>query len=174
MIRLTRIVCLTAVWLALWSDVSVANVVTGLLVAAAIVGAFDTWRRGRFVIRPLPLVRLACYFLGALVKSSIAVARATLSPHYRVHTGIIALPLTGCSDSVVTVIANAISLTPGTLTLEVRQDPLTLYVHAFDVRDLEQVRQDLRRFEVLAVHAFGDTDAIAGLAVDDSSVWRER
>ena len=174
MIRLMRIGCLTAVWLALWSEVSVANLISGLAVALVIVVVFDTWHSGQFVIRPIPLTRFVAYFLVALAKSSIAVARATLSPQRRVHTGIIALPLTGCSDAVATVIANAISLTPGTLTLEVRHDPLTLYVHVFDVRDLNQVRRDLRHFEVLAVQAFGDSDAIAGLAVDDSSAWRTR
>lgn len=171
MMRLTRIGFLTAVWIALWSDLSVANAISGLVVAIGIVLVFDTWRTGQFVIRPLALVRFAAYFVVALIKSSLAVARATLSPTDRVHTGIIALPLTGCSDAVATVIANAISLTPGTLTLEVRHDPLTLYIHAFDVRDIDQVRGDLRHLEILAVKAFGDAAAIAGLAVDDTSAW---
>lgn len=174
MIRAARIVVMTAVWLALWSDVSVANVVSGVLVASTVVLVFGRWRSGRLIVRPLALARFAGYFAVALVRSSIAVARATVAPRDRVHTGIIALPLTGCSDAVATVIANAISLTPGTLTLEVHHDPLVLYVHAFDVRHVDQVRRDLRRFEVLAVKAFGDEDAIAGLAHDDSAAWRSR
>jgi multicomponent Na+:H+ antiporter subunit E len=73
---------------------------------------------------------------------------------------------------VVTLIADAITLTPGTLTLEVVADPLTLYVHVLDGRDLEAVRREVRRLEVLAVRAFGDAEALAGLAVDDSTGWR--
>ena len=51
-------------------------------------------------------------------------------------------------------------------------DPLTLYVHVLDGRDLEAVRREVRRLEVLAVRAFGDAEALAGLAVDDSTGWR--
>ena len=86
--------------------------------------------------------------------------------------GIVAVPLRGCSDAVATLIADAISLTPGTLTLEVRRDPLTLYVHALDTRDVEQVQRDVRTLEVLAVRAFGDDAALAGLADDDTTSWR--
>ena len=85
-----------------------------------------------------------------------------------------AVPLRGCSDAVVTLIADAITLTPGTLTLEVRRDPLTLYVHALDVRDVTVLQQDVRTLEVLAVKAFGDADALAGLAVDDTTAWWSR
>ena len=74
----------------------------------------------------------------------------------------------------VTLIADAITLTPGTLTLEVRRTPLTLYVHALDVRDPAVLQDEIRTLEVLAVKAFGDDDALAGLAVDDTSVWWSR
>jgi multicomponent Na+:H+ antiporter subunit E len=102
------------------------------------------------------------------------VARTVIAPRDRIRSGIIAVPLQGCSDAVATLIADAISLTPGTLTLEVRREPLTLYVHALDVRDIIGLQREVRTLEVLAVKAFGDADAIAGLALDDTSAWRSR
>jgi multicomponent Na+:H+ antiporter subunit E len=170
--RLLRVVVLVGIWLALWSDLSVANVASGLVVATAIVVLFDTWRPGTPVIRPLRAARFAAYFLYKLVEASIVVARTVLSPGHRIHTGILAVPLRGCSDGVATLIADAISLTPGTLTLEVRRDPLTLFVHALDVRNVEQVQSDVRKLEVLAVRAFGSPAAVVGLEADDTTSWR--
>jgi hypothetical protein len=53
----------------------------------------------------------------------------------------------------------------------VRREPPILIVHALDVRDVERVRADVRRLEVLAVEAFGAPAAVAQLAVDDTAAW---
>lgn len=174
MIRAARILLLVAVWLGLWSHVSAANILSGLLVATVIVLVFDTWHAGHLVVHPIRAVRFALYFLYKLMEASVVVARTVIAPRHGVHTGIVAIPLRSCSDAVVTLIADAISLTPGTLTLEVRRDPLTLYVHALDIRDVDQVQADVRRLELLAVRAFGSADAIAGLDIDDTRAWRGR
>lgn len=174
MIVAVRVLILVVVWLALWSDVSAANVLSGLLVAAGIVVLFRTWSAGEVVVRPVRVAGFALHFLYKLVEASLVVARTVVTPRHRINTGIVAVPLRGCSDAVATLIADTISLTPGTLTLEVRRDPLTLFVHALDVRDVEQVRADVRRIEVLAIRAFGPPAAVAELDVDDTRSWRGR
>ncbi len=172
MTRVVRVVVLTVIWLALWSDVSTANVLSGLLLASGIVVIFGPRRSGTVVVRPLHTARFALHFVVKLVQASLVVARAVISPQHGVHTGIVAVPLRGCSDAVATLIADAISLTPGTLTIEVSREPLTLFVHALDVRNVEQVQADVRRLEVLALKAFGPAEALGGLAVDDTASWR--
>ncbi|MGE0881245.1 MAG: Na+/H+ antiporter subunit E [Acidimicrobiia bacterium] len=174
MTRVVRMALLVVLWLVFWSDVSLTNVVSGVAVAAAVTVAFNTWRPGRVVVRPVAAARFGLYFLGQLLMSTFDVARAVVSPRHRIRTGVVAVPLQGCSDAVAALIADAITLTPGTLTLEVRREPLTLFVHALEVRDVEDVRRSIRKLEVLAVKAFGDADAIAGLAVDDTRHWRAR
>lgn len=174
MTRLVRLLWLTTIWIALWSDLSVANALSGLLVAALIIATFDTWRAGSVIVRPIPAAKFTLYFLYQLAVSSLVVARTVITPRDRIRSGIVAVPLDGCSDAVATLIADAISLTPGTLTLEVRREPLTLYVHALDVRDITALQREVRTLEVLAVKAFGDAGAIAGLAIDDTGAWRRR
>jgi multicomponent Na+:H+ antiporter subunit E len=174
MMRLLRIVLLVGVWLALWSDLSWANVVSGVTAATAIVVVFGSRRGGTLVVRPLAVTTFGLHFGYKLVQASLVVARTVVSPRHRINTGIVAVPLQGCSDAVATLIADAISLTPGTLTLEVRRDPLTLFIHALDVRDVEHVQAEVRRLEVLAVRAFGSAAAVAGLGVDDTKSWRGR
>ena len=168
-----RGVLLVVIWLALWAEISVANVVAGVLVAGAILLLFGDRARA-MPFRPIAAARFGGYFVFQLFKSTWVVARTVIAPANRINRGIVAVPLVGCTDAVATVIADAISLTPGTLTVEVERDPLVLYVHALDVRDLEQVRTDVRQLELLAVRAFGDEAALAGLEIDDSEVMPER
>lgn len=169
MSRFVRVLWLTMVWVALWADVSVANVASGLLLASLIVVRFDTWRAGSVVLRPVAVARFAAYFLYQLTRSTIGVALAVVSPQGRTHSGVVALPLRGGSDAIVTLIANSISLTPGTLTLDVGRDPLTLYVHALDTGDMDALLRDLRTLETLALRAFGDADA-AALPIPDGAI----
>jgi multicomponent Na+:H+ antiporter subunit E len=169
---IVRVLFLTVIWTVMWSDLSFANVASGLVVAVTIVASLDTWQRGTVVIRPVHALRFAVFFLFKLVQSSIVVARTVIVPRDRVRAGIVAVPLHGCSDAIATLIADAISLTPGTLTLEVRRDPLVLYVHALDTRDIDGVRRDVYRLELLAVRAFGDKASIAAIAADENTVWR--
>jgi multicomponent Na+:H+ antiporter subunit E len=169
-----RVLILVLVWLALWSDVSIANLLSGLLLAAVIVRLLPTWRHGTFVVRPLHALHFGLHFVIKLIQASLVVARIVVLPRDRINTGIVAVPLQSCSAALATLIADTISLTPGTLTLEVRQEPLTLFVHALDVRDVQAVQADVRRLEVLAIRAFGPPAAVAGLAVDDTTAWRGR
>lgn len=174
MMRAVRAVIIVMIWLALWSDASAANVLSGLLLAGTLVLVFGPWQPGTVVIRPVHVARFALHFLYKLIQASLVVARTVVTPQNRINTGIVAVPLRGCSDAVTTLIANTISLTPGTLTLEVRRDPLMLFIHALDVRSVEQVQDDVRRLEILAVKAFGPAAAVAELDVDDITSWRAR
>lgn len=174
MMQAVRIAMLVIFWLALWSDASAANTLSGLLLAGAIVLASDRRREGVIAVRPVHVARFALHFIYKLVQASLVVAWTVVSPKHRISTGIVAVPLRGSSDAVTTLIADTISLTPGTLTLEVRGDPLTLYIHALDIRQAEQVQADVRRIEVLAVKAFGSTESVAELAVDDPKSWSSR
>lgn len=143
------------VWVALWSDLSLANVVWGLVIGAVLAVVVPTRTGARQVgVRPLALLRFAGYFVVALVQASALVAWEVITPGSRINEGIVATELRTRSPGVVTLIANAISLTPGTLTLEVHDDPPTLYVHILHLRTVEQAREDIRRLEDLAIAAF--------------------
>lgn len=148
-----------AVWTALWGDLTAANVLSGLAVGAAVVWIVPLDRpagAGSTVVRvhPLSAARFLLFFAWALVRASAVVAWEVVTPRNRIYQGIIELPLRTRSTGVATIVANAISLTPGTLTLEVFRDPLTLYVHVLHLRNMEAVRRDLRRLEELALRAF--------------------
>jgi multicomponent Na+:H+ antiporter subunit E len=161
---LLRFVWLVVLWMLLWSDLSWANLVGGIGIAALVMALFRSRRHEMPTVRPFPALVFLGYFLFKLVESTIIVAITVVAPKGRTRSGIVAVPLQGCSDTVATLVADAISLTPGSLTLEVRREPLTLYVHVLHVQDVEAVRRDVLRLETLAVKAFGDPDALAATA----------
>lgn len=158
-----HVLWLAAVWVALWGELNAANALGGLLVGGVLVGAFPRHRSPlRWRLRPLPAVRFAAVFFRDFVEANFVVAWEVITPNNEsVNEGIVAIPLTGASDGIVTIVANAISLTPGTLTLEVRRDPTVLYVHVMHLREIEDVRRDVLQLELLALRAFGSDDAIA-------------
>lgn len=174
--RIARWAWLVLVWAALWEDFSPPNLLAGLAVAVAVTSVTRRLRRARDggpapTFRPLPALKFLVVFLWLVLRSSITVAVAVVAPRRRIHTGIVAVPLVGCGDVVATIVGSAVTLTPGTLTIDVVSDPTTLYIHALDTRDVDDVRAGVRQLEVLAVNAFGSDEARAGLAVDDTSAW---
>jgi multicomponent Na+:H+ antiporter subunit E len=153
---------LLVVWLLLWGEVSAANVVSGLLVAALLLVVFPRPRSTTgFVIRPIPTVRFLALFAHDLVVSNLVLSREVVSRRSRMQTGVIAVPIHGCSESLLAVIANLLALSPGTMTVDITTQPSVLYVHVLIFRDLESVRAKIARLNRLVVEAFASRDDCA-------------
>ena len=91
----------------------------------------------------------AAFYVGELVLSSLRVAYDVLTPRLHARPGIVAVPLEARTDLEITVLANLISLTPGTLSLDVSPPepgrPRRLYVHAMYLdEDADALRDDLK------------------------------
>lgn len=162
---------LVAVWLLLWEEVSAANVLSGVAVAAGTLVLFPpraAKRQGTF--RPIPALKFLVYFHIKLFQASAIVAWEIVTPRSRINQGIVAVPIRHVSDALTTLIANAISLTPGTLTIEVHRNPTVLYVHVLHLRDVEAIRRDVRQLELYAARAFGSQEAIRAAAAEKASL----
>ena len=150
------------VWLALWGEVSAVNVVSGVLVVVILAVLFPPDPR-EHTLHPFALVRLFAVFVWRLVSSSATVVLAVLAPTpARLRSGVVGVALSHPSPLVATVVADALSLTPGTLTLEARyandggsppSEPPVLYIHVLGLSDPAAIRDDVRRLERLVVSA---------------------
>jgi multicomponent Na+:H+ antiporter subunit E len=161
---------LVAVWVGLWGDVSAANVLAGLAVAAVLLALLPLPEVPREAgVRPWPLVQLLVVFAWELVKASGTVVAQVLRPRGRLRQAVFAVPVPGLSDRLLTLLANAVSLTPGTLALEVDRPRSVLYVHALNLPSgpgaVDDVRRSILRLERLAVRALGTSECLA--AVDE-------
>jgi multicomponent Na+:H+ antiporter subunit E len=87
-------------------------------------------------------------FFWEVLKSNLRVAWDVVTPNRWRQPGIVAIPLDATTDVEITVLANLITLTPGTLCVDISEDRLTLYVHSMFVDEPERVRREIKwRFE---------------------------
>ncbi len=157
---------LAVVWVALWQDLSIANLSTGLLVAVVLVVLFPLGGRaraaghdpGRITVRLLPTARFAVIFAWKLLEASAIVTWQVLRPARTLDEAVVEVPLRTASTGIATIVADAVTLTPGTLTIEIASGggtPVVLFVHVLKLRDPELIRADVSKFEDLALAAFG-------------------
>ncbi len=93
------------------------------------------------------LLAFAAYFLRELVVANAQVVWDVVTPRSRLAPGIAAVPMRSRTDLEVTLIANLVTLTPGTLSLAVRRDPAVLYVHGMYARDPDAFREQIAEME---------------------------
>jgi len=154
---------LVVFWVALWGDVTVPNVFGGALIATVVLVAAPLPRplRGELVIHPGRLLVLVAFFLRELIEASAIVALTVIRRRSTTTSGIVAVALSSDSDALTTIIANMVSLTPGTLTVEVDSTPPVLYIHVLHLVDIDQVKVDVATLERHVTRAFGSDTAIA-------------
>ena len=136
----------------------------------------------RFYDQSLPLsrnLRVAPYallyvaiFLKDLVVANFAVARMVLSPSMPIDPEVVELPLRVRSDVAITTIANSITLTPGTLTMDYDADRNCLYVHSIAAEDRDSVVDPIRVWEEYALAIF-DEELKPGDPVPDPDAVEE-
>ena len=157
---------LVVIWVLAWGAITWANLLSGIAVAGGIVLLVPDLRHASHlpIVRPLPALRLIASMLRDVAVSNVVLARQVLSRRPEVNTGVVRVPLAGCSDEVVTIIANLVAMTPGTMPIEVDQDPTVIYVHALNIDDPDEVRRAIWHLRDLVVHTFGTAEAIAEVA----------
>jgi multicomponent Na+:H+ antiporter subunit E len=104
---------------------------------------------------PYATVYLAA-FVWELVTANLDVAYRVLAPSMPINPEVVEVPLRVESDLAITTIANSITLTPGTLTMDYDDERNSLYVHAIDGRDIESVVDPIRTWEDYALVIFDE------------------
>ena len=94
--------------------------------------------------------------LGDIIVSSIVVAKQVLGPPERLQPGFVTIPLDLEAALPITLLASTISLTPGTVSIELTEDRKTLYVHALHVKSETQLIDRIKhRYEKPLKEIFG-------------------
>jgi multicomponent Na+:H+ antiporter subunit E len=91
-------------------------------------------------------VRYAFIFARALIKANIDVAKVVLRPRPTFRPGFLAVPMRAETDLEITLLANSITLTPGTISVHIARDRRAIIIHALDVGgDPDAVRADVQQ-----------------------------
>lgn len=172
--QLPLLVALVFLWVFLWDQVTVLTVVTGVLLAIGVTrvlylppvllsGRFNVWRGLLLGLRMMWDVTIA----------SLQVAVLAVNPRWKPMNSIIAVQLLTRSDLVTTLTAEAISVVPGTVVVDIDRERGLLYLHALGTRtqaDIDRVRHGVLGTEERIVLAIGTR----GQAASVRAARRER
>jgi multicomponent Na+:H+ antiporter subunit E len=142
----TRTLFLAVVWCALTRELSLANLLLGLglgAVAELLPGGRGR-RRFRLTLAP-QWIGLGLYFVLELTLASLRVLRDVAGPPGRIRSVALAIPLEAASEEEAVLLSNLVTMTPGTLALDVSQDLRTLHVHVMTSGDPEEVRRNIQQ-----------------------------
>lgn len=141
-------VLLALVWASLWDSFTPVDLIGGYLfgyVALWLARRLSGSAQEEAYFRILPQIFvLFAYFVKELVKSCLMVARDCISPRPRLKPAVFRFPIGPKSDLEIFILSNLITLTPGTLTLDVTEKKDALIIHSIYAEDTEAVIADLR------------------------------
>ncbi|WP_433600980.1 Na+/H+ antiporter subunit E [Nocardia sp. CA-135953] len=149
---------LTAVWLTLWGDLTVGNLLAGLVVGALIMLTLPLPRvpvSGR--LHPLSLIELIVVSSYYALESSLQVAWFAIRPAPPPVSGVLRVNLSVRSDLVLVLCADVLNLIPGTMVLEIDRQRCVFYVHVLDVsseKAVDTFYRITRRLERLLISSF--------------------
>jgi multicomponent Na+:H+ antiporter subunit E len=136
---------LALVWALLTGIFEPGNLVVGFLLGYFILYAARRVVGPSTYFEKVPqALSFGLYFLRELLVANLRVAADVLKPHGRLQPRIIAVPLEAHTHLEVTVLANLIALTPGTIVLDVSTDRRMMYVHAMHAPDADQARREIK------------------------------
>lgn len=138
-------VLLALLWAALTGSVSLTTLFFGFLVGFGVLYILDREPESRAYFRTTRLaVAFVLYFIKEMIVSSARVAYDVVTPEDYARPGVIGIPLEARTDLEITLLANLISLTPGTLSLDVSEDRRTLYIHAMFIDKPDDLRREIK------------------------------
>jgi multicomponent Na+:H+ antiporter subunit E len=141
-------VVLSLIWAAVTGTFTLMNLLLGAAIGAlAVLFIRDQVDRPHIARRLWRILALAGLFLYELMLSAWRVALLVVSPNMnaRIKPAIFAYPLTVETDREITLLAMMITLTPGTLSVDVAEDRSVIYIHALEMADKEETIRSIKQ-----------------------------
>lgn len=138
-------ILLAIAWGALTGEFYPLNLLFGFLLGFGLLWLVFRSQDGQKYFTRLPkILEFIIFFLRELVLANLRVAVTVLRPKLDIHPGVIAVPLDLETDAEITLLMNLITLTPGSLSLDISDDHKVLYVHTIDFSDIDEFRRRLK------------------------------
>ncbi|MBE8720018.1 Na+/H+ antiporter subunit E [Sphingobacterium pedocola] len=129
---------LSFIWVALTGSMYYTNFVFGFLL-----GFFVLWIMNRndidqrYFYRVPKILSFVLYFLYQMVRANLQVAYDVMTPKYFMKPGVVRYPLNARTEFEINLLSTMISLTPGTLILDISEDKQTMYIHVMYLENAE-------------------------------------
>lgn len=123
---------LAFIWIALTMKFTIINILFGFLLGYFVlwfVKRKDNHQENKYFVRIPKFFSYILFFIAQVIKGSMRIGYEIITPDHKMNPGIIAIPLDAKSDIEITLLANSITLTPGTISIAVSDNKKTLYVY---------------------------------------------
>jgi len=139
-------ISLLAIWLLLVNQLNFGHLLLGALLGLAVpLYTARFWPDHVHVRNPMVLLRFIAVVLYDILVANIAVARLIMGRQERLEPAFLVLPLRLETDVAISVLANTISLTPGTVSTYLSADRRCLIIHSLHTTDPEEVLETIRQ-----------------------------
>ena len=138
-------ILLAIAWMLLSGEVTAENFIEGLIIGYLILWISKSALGVTSYFRKIPkAIGFFFYFVKELIVANLKVAFDIVTPKDYMQPGIVAVPLDAETDMEITLLANLITLTPGTLSLDVSKDKKVLYIHTLYFDDTEKFIAEIK------------------------------
>jgi multicomponent Na+:H+ antiporter subunit E len=145
-----KFILLFAVWIGLTNSLSFQELGVGAVVSLAVAYLFGGDEKLNLWAIFLKYAQFTPVFIKALIQSNLQVARIVLSPSLPVNPGIVKLKTSLKNDYDKLILANAITLTPGTITLDLEGENIYIHILNLKTTDKSTLQHDIiEAFEVM-------------------------
>jgi multicomponent Na+:H+ antiporter subunit E len=139
-------VLLSLAWGALTGQFEPVNLLFGFALGYVMLWLVSrTLPRSSYFNKLPATIEFLLFFIKELVYANLRIAITILSPKMRLRPGVVAVPLDLKSEGAITLLVNLITLTPGTLSLDVSTDRKMLYIHTIWLDDVAQFRHNIKQ-----------------------------
>jgi multicomponent Na+:H+ antiporter subunit E len=150
-------VLLALAWGALTGQLTTSNLLVGFVLGYILLRMLGRGsERSAYVVKVRQVLGFALFFLWELFKANLRVTFEVLTVQHHMRPGVVAIPLDVKTDQEITLLANLITLTPGTLSLDVSTDRRVLYVHGMYIDDPDEFARSIKEgFERRVLEVMG-------------------
>lgn len=136
---------LALAWAAATERFTPSNLIIGFVIGYGLLAIMPPLPgAGAYYLQMREMFDFTRFFAKEVIVSNLRVAYFVVAPLSKLNAGVIAVPLEDMTDAELTILANMITLTPGTLSLDISDDRRTLYIHTMYIGEPEQFRRTIR------------------------------
>jgi multicomponent Na+:H+ antiporter subunit E len=139
-------ILLALAWAALQGEITLANLLAGLVLGSAILTLLSKGgvMPSTMTTRTAYAIELVAFFLWELVLANVRVAWDVLRPQTAIQPAVLAIPLEVTSNREILLLSMLINITPGSVTIDLSDDRRTLYVHVMHMRSADATRREIK------------------------------
>ncbi|MAE67640.1 MAG: Na+/H+ antiporter subunit E [Phycisphaeraceae bacterium] len=148
-------ILLAVLWMFMWNAIDIFTLLFGFALGYLLLGVISrvtVQDKDGYGVKGWRLFSFAFYFMRILVIANLQVAREIVTPGFGMSPGILRYDVSGMTELQITSLANAITLTPGTLSVDVSDEGDALFVHCMyasdrdaTIRELDELRDRLMK-----------------------------